>query len=477
MAPHTERGSLSPTRTRDTSPPTPAAAIDARAGGARETETSSYPNEASRSSRLHDRAKRVMPGGNTRSTVFRRPYPVYADSGRGSRIIDVDGLERIDFVNNYTALIHGHAHPHIVRAAVNATERGSCFAAPTESEIRLAETLTSRIASAAQIRFTNSGTEAVMMAVKAARAFTGRDRIAKCEGAYHGGYDAVEVSVGPPSERWGSARAPRPVPDGAGTVAPDTVVIPFNDAEAASAILARHASALAAVLVDPLPNRLGLIPASPEFLASIRRFCDESGVLLISDEVMSFRLDHGGAQAAFGYTADITTLGKVIGGGFPVGAVAGPADVMAVFDPRGAAASVPHAGTFNANPVTMAAGLAAVELLTADVIADLNELGQRCRDEIREAITAAGMPWQVVGAGSLFRIHPTSRPLSDYRSTRVADDARSVLATTMTELLNLGVFIDPGGFGCLSTVMEEEDVANLGTALSKALSHRREGGV
>jgi glutamate-1-semialdehyde 2,1-aminomutase len=450
--------------------------IDARVERALPTGTS-YPDERSRSSRLHDRAERVMPGGSTRSTVFRRPYPLYAAFGHGSRIVDVDGVERIDFVNNYTALIHGHAHPRIVRAAVEATERGSCFGAPTELEIRLAESLTDRIASAEQIRFTNSGTEAVMMAVKAARAFTGRRRIAKCEGAYHGGYDAVDVSVGPSAERWGPARVPRPVPDGAGTLGSDTVVIPFNDGEAALEILARHASELAAVVVDPLPNRLGLIPASAAFLGSVRRFCDENGVPLISDEIISFRLDRGGAQAAFGYTADITTLGKLIGGGFPVGAVAGSADLMAVFDPRPASVSLPHAGTFNANPVTMAAGLAALELLTTDVIAGLNELGERCRAVIREAIAAAGVPWQVVGEGSLFRIHPTVAPLRDYRSTRVADDARALLTGTMTHLLNLGVFVDAGGFGCLSTAMDEQDVADLGSTLSRALSRRKDGEV
>jgi len=414
-----------------------------------------------------------MPGGNTRSTVFREPYPVYAARGRGSRIIDVDGVERIDFTNNYTALVHGHAHPRIVKAARRAIERGSCFGTPTESEIRLAEALTERVPSFEQVRFMNSGTEAVMMAVKAARAFTGRRKIAKCEGAYHGGYDFVDVSVAPREGLWGPPGDPAAVPSGAGTwpsVTTDTVIVPFNDADAATRILSAHARDLAAVIIDPLPNRLGLIPASAEFLNAVQRFCKANDVLLISDEVISFRLHRAGAQRKFGYAADLTVLGKLIGGGFPVGALAGRQEIMAVFDSRGTGPLVAHAGTFNANPVTMAAGLAALELLTPEAIATLDELGARCREEIRRAITGSGVPWQVSGMGSLFRIHPITGPLRDYRSTRATPKAARLLAMIMMELLNLGVFIDAGGFGCASTVMDEGDAAHLGSALSAALS-------
>ena len=414
-----------------------------------------------------------MPGGNTRSTVFREPYPVYAARGRGSRIIDADGVERIDFSNNYTALVHGHAHPRIVAAARRAIEGGSCFGAPTESEIRLAEALSERVPSFEQVRFMNSGTEAVMMAVKAARAFTGRRKIAKCEGAYHGGYDFVEVSVAPGEGQRGPAREPAAVPSGPGTwpsVITDTVILPFNDAAAATRILSAHRRDLAAVVIDPLPNRLGLIPASAEFLSAVARFCKANAVLLISDEVISFRLHPAGAQGKFRYAADLTVLGKLIGGGFPVGAVAGREDIMAVFDPRETGPLVAHAGTLNANPVTMAAGLAALELLTPAAIASLDELGGRCREEIRRAIGASGLPWQVSGMGSLFRIHPIPGPLRDYRSARATPDAAGVLTTIMTGLLNFGVFIDTGGFGCTSTVMDEGNATHLGWALAAAFS-------
>lgn len=420
-----------------------------------------------------------MPGGNTRLTVFREPYPVYAERGNGSRVVDVDGIERIDFVNNYTALVHGHAHPRIVEAATRAVERGSCFGFPTELEIDLAEALIARGASFEQVRFTNSGTEAVMLAVKAARAFTGRPKIAKCEGAYHGSYDLVEASVEPPDSLWGTAEEPVAVPSAAGTPASVTeavVVIPFNDPETTSRILAAHADELAAVIIDPLPNRVGLIPASTDFLGTVQRFCNANGVVLISDEIISFRLNYAGAQAEFGYEADLTTLGKLIGGGFPVGAVAGRRDIMAVFDPRGSGPLVPHAGTFNANPVSMAAGLATLALLTPGAIAELNALGEACRSQIGHAITKADLPWQVSGAGSLFRIHPTREKLSDYRSARKTADAAHRLAAVTTGLLDLGVFMDRGGFGCTSTAMRDDDIAHLGWALSRLLPSVREPG-
>ncbi len=284
-----------------------------------------YPNSSSNSAHLYERAQRVLPGGNTRTTVFRDPYPIYAHSGNGSRILDVDGIERVDFLNNYTALIHGHAHPSIVRAATSAVENGSCFGAPTESEIRLAEMLVERVPGCENVRFTNSGSEAVMMAVKAARAYTGRPKIAKCEGLYHGSYDFVEVSLDSSPADWGDPAQPNQVPYSAGTPASllsDVVVLPFNDSEASLRLLEQHATELAAVIVDPLPNRIGLIPASRDFLTTLRNFCSRAGVVLISDEVISFRIGYGGAAAAFGFQADLITLGKVIGGGFPVGAPA-----------------------------------------------------------------------------------------------------------------------------------------------------------
>ena len=223
-----------------------------------------YPDSKSRSQKLYDRALTSLPGGNTRTTVFMKPYPIYAARGEGCRVWDVDGNEYIDCINNFTSLIHGHAHPLLVEAATRQLALGSAFGLPTLSEIELAELLASRLPSVEQVRFANSGTEAVMMALKAARAFTGRPKIAKCEGAYHGSYDYAEVSLDPAPEAWGR-NAPVSVAYARGTpdnVLADVLTIPFNDAEAAVSLIREHGSELACVLVDPMPNRAGLAPAT-----------------------------------------------------------------------------------------------------------------------------------------------------------------------------------------------------------------------
>jgi glutamate-1-semialdehyde 2,1-aminomutase len=432
----------------------------------------SYPDGSSVSARLNERARRVLPGGNTRTTVYRSPYPVYARSGSGPRVVDADGVERLDFLNNYTSLIHGHAHPRVVAAAGAALAAGSCFGLPTESEIRLAEMIEERLPSCEQVRFTNSGSEAVMMAVKAARAYTGRPKIAKCEGLYHGSYDFVEVSLDSSPENWGEADRPSRVPYSAGTpasVLADVVVLPFNDPEAALRLLEEHATDLAAVIIDPLPNRIGLIPVSPEFLTTIREFCNRAGVVLISDEVISFRVGYSGAQAVFGFQADLTTLGKIIGGGFPVGAVAGRKEIMSVFDPSGGKPAAPHGGTFNANPVSMAAGAAALEVLTPAAVADLNELGRLARERVQATIHEAGVPWRVTGQASLFRILPGSDELVGYRSSWQGSAAASQIRQFTAALLNHGILLDHTGLGCVSTVMTEHEVDALAQAVELAL--------
>ena len=325
----------------------------------------------------------------------------------------MEGDRRLDCLNNYTALIHGHAHAAIVEAATRRLALGSSFPLPTPEEVELATLLCERLPSAERVRFTNSGSEAVMMAIKGARAWTGRPKIAKFEGAYHGSYDYAEVSLGSTPENWGPGGAGQPaysrgVPP---AVLDDVVVLPFNHAELAVARIEREAKHLAAVLVDPIPNRVGLIPARRDFLRALREVTAAHGIALIFDEVITFRVGYQGAQGVFGVTPDLTTLGKIIGGGFPVGAVAGRADVMAVFDPTGGKPAAPHGGTFNANPVTMAAGLAAMRLLTPEAFAKLDELGAKLRGSLEACFKRAGVPGAVTGQGSLFRVHPTDREL------------------------------------------------------------------
>lgn len=424
-----------------------------------------------KSQALFQRALNVMPGGNSRTTVWHSPHPLYAASGSGCRLSDVDGKTYLDMLNNYTSMIHGHAHPVVAEAVRRQLDLGTCFAMPTEQEVVLAELLCERVPGFENVRFTNSGSEAVMMALKAARAHTGRPKIAKCEGAYHGSYDFAEVSLDAAPESWGNAD-PRSVAYTAGTpksVLDDVIVIPFNIVDETERILRAHAGELACVLIDPMPNRAGLIPATPEYLEMLRRVTTETGMLLVFDEVISFRLGHAGAQGEFGVTPDLTTIAKIIGGGFPIGAVAGSARVMAVFDPRNGKPLAPHGGTFNANPISMVAGTAAMELLTPAEFDRLNALGQRARDGIARAFAESGVDGQVTGGGSLLRVHMTTTPLVDYRSARATDAQRAALTTVVDAMFANGVLMSETGLCALSTPMGEAEVDEFVAIFADAL--------
>jgi len=432
--------------------------------------------QSPRSSELTERAAKVLPGGNTRTTVYHGPHPLYAHSGDGFRVTDVDGVERIDFINNYTTLIHGHRHPAIMAAVLKQLELGTCFANPTESEIALAEELCRRVPSFERVRFCNSGSEAVMNAVKAARAHTGRPKIAKCEGLYHGSYDPVETSLDSNPDNWGED-APKAVPYSHGTpqgVLDDVVVIPFNDTERAEKILRAQGSALAGVVIDPMPNRSGLIAATGEFLAMLRKVTSDMGAVLIFDEVITFRVGPAGIQGLMGVEPDLTTIGKIIGGGFPVGAVAGKAEVMAVFDPRQGKPSLPHGGTFNANPITMVAGLAAMELLSPQAFAHLDDLGDKAREACRAAFRQAEMPGQVTGRGSLLVLHMNDKPLASYRDAWRSKEEQARYGQLHHNLLDRGVIISPSGLTAMSTPMGDREVEALGEALLGSLKALRD---
>jgi glutamate-1-semialdehyde 2,1-aminomutase len=433
---------------------------------------SMYPDPTSQSKALYDRARASLPGGNTRTTVFMKPYPIYAARGRGCLVWDVDGNELIDCINNFTASIHGHAHPALVEAASRQLTLGSAFGLPTESEIDLAELLVGRLSSSEQIRFANSGTEAVMMALKAARAFTGRPKIAKCEGAYHGSYDYAEVSLDPAPADWGDS-VPVAVAYAKGTpdnVLADVVTIPFNDVNGAVAVVREHRRDLACVLVDPMPNRAGLVPADQTYLEALRRVTREIGALLVFDEVISFRLGFHGAQGLWDVDPDLTALGKIIGGGFPVGAIAGRKEIMAVFDPSHGKPALPHGGTFSANPVSMRAGLAAMQLLEESAFARLDALGEAVRTGIDAAFRRSGVPGGTVGRGSLLKIHFCARPIRDYRSAYMTEKEIERQSAFHLGLLNRGVLAAGYGLMALSTPMTGADVDRIITAASDALA-------
>jgi glutamate-1-semialdehyde 2,1-aminomutase len=436
-------------------------------------EIGEYSAKTARSRGLFEEALLVMPGGNTRTTTFFDPYPFYIQRGQGAHIWDADGNDRLDFNGNYTSLILGHAPPDVVKAVQEAAELGLSFPGPTEHEVRLAEMLTRRIPSLERVRFTNSGTEATMNAVRLARAFTGRAKIAKFEGAYHGTHDWVAVSVAPDVKAAGGRRRPKPLPASQGVppaVLKHVLVLPWNDAAACEELIDREAGNLAAVLVDPLLGIGGILPPVEGFLERLRDVTQRHGIVLIFDEVISFRVAWGGAQERFGVGPDLTTLGKIIGGGLPVGAFGGRAEIMAAYDPRQGGARIGQGGTFNANPATMAAGVATLNALTPDAYARLDALGERLRGGVSRLLEATRRKGQVTGVGSLFCLHWTGDRLLDYRSSRPKDPGQPI--RVFMGLLNEGILLSQRGLGACSLPMADDDIDRFVNALARVLARQ-----
>jgi glutamate-1-semialdehyde 2,1-aminomutase len=421
-----------------------------------------YRRKTERSRQLYERASTRLPGGCTRDAALRDPYPLFLKQGAGSRLHDVDGNVLIDFWFNATSLIHGHVAAPIEKAVAQQLKLGSAFYAPTENEWLLAEEICGRLLGADMARFCNSGSEAVMMALRIARGYTGRSLIAKFEGSYHGSYDDVSWSVGPALEHIGEFSRPRAVPEGAGLPVGDhrTIVLPFNDLEASATLIRRHAKDLAAIILEPLANRMGFIEAERDFVLGLRQLCDTHGIILIFDEVISFRASQKGMQGLLGIAPDLTTLGKIVGGGFPVGAVAGRAEIMNVTHPS-TKNRVTHTGTFNGNPVTIAAGLATLRELTPVAFGRLDELGEYARGTLRQK--CANAPLNVSGLGSFFKITAVEGELHNYRDSVKASKAWESLASLA--LLTKGCFLSAGLQGCVSTVTSHAEIDRLADAV------------
>jgi glutamate-1-semialdehyde 2,1-aminomutase len=381
-----------------------------------------------RSERLYERAKLRFPGGSSRTTLFVEPHPPYALRGEGWRLVDVDGHELIDMHGNYSALVHGHAFEPVVSAAGRALARGSAFGLPTAAEVDLADALAARVGWAESWRFTGSGTEAVMAAVRAARASSGCDVVVRFERSYHGAWDAL------------SEPGSRGVPSGTRR---DVLTLPAGDGEALVAALDEHEGSVACVMLDPMPNRAGLHPAERSFVELVREQTRERGIVLIIDEIITFRLAWGGMQSLYGIEGDIVTLGKLIGGGLPVGALGGRPEVMDVFDP-GRPGAVALAGTFSANPVSMSAGVEALKALDARAIERIGALGERVRLGLRD------LAYEVSGAGSLCKLH-------------AAD-----MEDLWRRLYREGVLVGVDGLMCLSTPMDDGVVERALGAFARA---------
>jgi glutamate-1-semialdehyde 2,1-aminomutase len=396
-----------------------------------------------RSKQIHDLARKYIPGGvNSPVRAFKAVGgdPVVVSYGKGAHIWDADGNRYVDYVGSWGPLVLGHAYEPVVQVLQKAAERGTSFGALTELEPELARLVCEAVPSVERVRFVNSGTEATMSAIRLARGFTGRDKVLKFEGCYHGHSDGLLAKAG-------SGVATLGLPDSAGVPASftaETVLAPFNDAEAVAGIFDAHGESIAAVIVEPAAGNMGLVPPADGFLRSLREVTERAGALLIFDEVITgFRLAYGGAQMYYGVVPDLTCLGKIIGGGLPVGAYGGRADVMSMVAPEG---PVYQAGTLAGNPMAMAAGIVTLRALSGgDVYRRLDELGASLADGLRDAARTAECDGVTIAQlGSMLTVFFAAGAPYDYASAKAADTER--YARFFRAMLDSGVYLPPSQF-------------------------------
>lgn len=413
-----------------------------------------YVSKTPKSQQLHQKAEKVLPAGVSYFLRYIAPYPFYTAKAKGSKLTDVDGNEYIDFWLGHTALILGHSPPEVMKEVRRQIGNGTHYGTAHELEIALAEQIAKMVPSAEMVRFTNSGTEANMYATRLARTYTNRGKIAKFEGGWHGGYDALNIAIKPPLD----------VPESGGLTSGalrDTIVLPFNNIKEARRRIKNER--LAAIIIEPVQGAGGCIPAEREFLKELRELCTKNGTLLIFDEVITgFRLAPGGAQQHYGVLPDITVMGKILGGGFPVGAFASRKEIMNHMNPM--LYERPrfsfHGGTFCANPVTMTAGLATLKLLQdGQLLNELNKRGNNLRQKLSDIFERNHVDVQVTGEGSLFHTHFTREEVKDVRDVFRAD--RGKLLDYHMHLIMNGVFFLPKRTGALSTTHTESDIERL----------------
>ena len=422
-----------------------------------------------RSEMLFKEAARFIPGGvNSPVRAFGSvgETPRFIASAKGAYMTDVDGNTYLDFVGSWGPMILGHSHPAVLDAVLEACREGLSFGAATEREVEMAELICSLVPSIEMVRMVNSGTEAVMSAIRAARGFTGRSKIVKFAGCYHGHSDSMLVKAG-------SGVMTAGIPDSAGVpegCTRDTLTAVYNDLQSVEDIFGACGSEIAAVIVEPVAANMGVVLPEEGFLTGLRRICDEYGALLIFDEVITgFRLSLSGAQGYFGVRPDLTTFGKIIGGGMPVGAYGGRKDVMELIAPSG---PVYQAGTLSGNPVAMAAGLAQLRLLrdTPDFYEELNRKGDVFFENMKEAVREAGKPWQVNHIGSLGCIFFTDSPVENYAQAKTADT--KAFAEYFSWMLGHGIYVAPSQFEAmfLSSAMTEEELTGVLETLQEYLN-------
>ena len=404
------------------------------------------------------RAKKSMPGGDTRASSYYTPYPAYMVRGDGCYLYDYDENKYLDFLNNYTSLIHGHGHPATVSAIQEQAVRGTVLGSAAEVTVEHAEMLCDRVPSLESVRYCNSGTEATHLAMRAARAFTGKDVIVKMDGGYHGSHDYVQVNVQPDTETDGLPQRKLTTRGVPAAVLEGMRVVPFNDLDALEDVLRAHHDEIAAVIMEPVIGAGGGVEPEPGYLQGVRRLADRYDVLLIFDEILTFRLDVGGVQAAIDVTPDLTSIAKFIGGGLPLGAFGGRQEIMAPFDPTHPD-TIPHNGTFNGNNITMAAGIATMREYEAEEVARINQLGQRLKDGFNRAFQTEGVKVRAVGLGSIVRIHWSDGETRTARDAVSAQSAAQALPKLLhMELMNRDIFSAPRCQFAISTPMTEQEI-------------------
>ncbi|RCV62818.1 glutamate-1-semialdehyde 2,1-aminomutase [Methanophagales archaeon] len=392
-----------------------------------------------KSEKLFELAKGYMPGGVSSPVRAYKPYPFYTARAKGSKIYDVDGKEYIDYCLAYGPLVLGHGNEEVKHAVVDQLEKGWLYGTPHEKEITLAKKVISHYPSVEMVRFVNTGSEATMAAIRLARGFTGRDKIVKIEGGFHGAHDGVLVKAGSGATTFG-------IPDSEGIPkdsVTNTLQIPFNDTEALTSVLENNS--VAAIILEPVMGNVGPIPPADDYLGEVRRITKENDVLLILDEVITgFRLALGGAQEYYGVDADLTVLGKIVGGGFPIGMFGGKREIMALVAPSGA---VYQAGTFSGNPVSVTAGLKTIEILERDSVPErINERGATMRSVLSELVRDSGVEGCVSGVGSMFKVFfsPGGAAVKNYADALDCDKAK--YTRFFHKMLSAGVFFPPSQF-------------------------------